>query len=565
MIRSLTVKNFALASSLSLEFGEKLNILSGETGAGKSILIDCIMLLTGGKYDKTMLRYGTESGFVEGVFSLFGDGKAVFADYLEDGDEDVIITRKFNADGRNDIKVNGRSVTLSSLKKFDSHLLDVCGQNEHQSLAVVANHIKTVDYFARKAISEPLESLNSAVSEYRETLGKIEEIGDAAKRERDLDVYKFRLAEIDKAKVKEGEEDELVAARKKLLSSEKVMSALSASANALGEDEEGNVAELLSHAIRSIQSVAQYDEKYSSWAERLHSVAVEADDVLSEIEDETDSLDFSDDALDKIEKRLEVVRNITRKYGDAKSVAAYREELVKKIDEVENADELFEKLVKRKKEFLDRIYELSRKISEERKAAALKMEKSVMSELGELGMPQAVFKVEFSDFPDRNDCEKFVSAKGMDAVEFYLSPNLGQPLKPLVKIISGGELSRLMLALKVVSSGEDDVPTVIFDEIDTGISGKVGQEVAKKLARLSRTHQLLCVTHLPQIAAMADAHFFIDKYTADGQTYTRVRELDENEKIGEIARLSGGRDITAQAETNAAELKEWCDNYKKSL
>ena len=221
--------------------------------------------------------------------------------------------------------------------------------------------------------------------------------------------------------------------------------------------------------------------------------------------------------------------------------------------------------MKRKKEFLDRIYELSRKISEERKAAALKMENSVMSELGELGMPQAVFKVEFSDFPDRNGCEKFVSTKGMDAVEFYLSPNLGQPLKPLVKIISGGELSRLMLALKVVSSGEDDVPTVIFDEIDTGISGKVGQEVAKKLARLSRTHQLLCVTHLPQIAAMADAHFFIDKYTADGQTYTRVRELDENEKIGEIARLSGGRDITAQAETNAAELKEWCDNYKKSL
>ena len=188
-----------------------------------------------------------------------------------------------------------------------------------------------------------------------------------------------------------------------------------------------------------------------------------------------------------------------------------------------------------------------------------------MAELGELGMPQAVFKVEFSEFPIEENCEKFVSPKGMDEAEFYLGPNLGQPLKPLVKIISGGELSRLMLALKVVSSGEDDVPTVIFDEIDTGISGKVGQEVAKKLARLSRSHQLLCVTHLPQIAAMADTHFYIDKYTDGGQTYTRVRELGNEEQISEIARLSGGRDITAQAETNAAELKEWCNKYKGSL
>ena len=565
MLRSLTVKNFALASSLSLEFGEKLNILSGETGAGKSILIDCIMLITGGKYDKTMLRYGTESGFVEGVFTLNDSGRAVFADYLEDGDDDVIITRKFNADGKNDIKVNGRTVTLSALKKFGASLLDVCGQNEHQSLAVVSNHIKTVDYFARKSISAPLEKLSEAVTEFRETVRKIDEIGDAAKRERDLDVYKFRLAEIDKAKVKEGEEDELVASRKKLLSSEKVVSALSATANVLGDDEEGNVADLLSQALRNLQSVAQYDEKYGVWAERLRSVAVETDDVLGEIEEETDSLDFSDEALDKIEKRLEVVRNVTRKYGDVKAIAKYREELLKKIDEAENADELFGKLEKRKTELLDLIYELSLEISKARKAAALKMEKSVMTELSELGMPQAVFKVEFSDFPDRKECQKLVSARGMDEVEFYLSPNLGQPLKPLVKIISGGELSRLMLALKVVSSGEDDVPTVIFDEIDAGISGKVGQEVAKKLARLSRTHQLLCVTHLPQIAAMADTHFFIDKYTADGQTYTRVNELDSGERIGEIARLSGGRDITAQAETTAAELKEWCDKYKNSL
>lgn len=565
MIRSLTVKNFALASSLSLEFGEKLNILSGETGAGKSILIDCIMLLTGGKYDKTMLRYGTESGFVEGVFSLNDNEKTAFADYIDEGDDEIIITRRFNADGRNDIKLNGRTLTLSQLKRLGTTLVDVCGQNEHQSLAIVANHIKTVDYFARKSVSEPLDKLAAAVGEYREVVRDLDSIGDAAKRERDLDVYKFRLAEIDKANVKEGEEEELVSARKKLLSAEKVRSALSDSVNALGEDEEGNVAELLSRALRSLQSVSQYDEKYAVWAERIRSVAVEADDILSEIEDETDSLDFSDDSLDKIEKRLEIVRNITRKYGDVKAVAAFRADLLQKIDDIENADEKYEKLVKRKNELLKTVYSLSKEISSARKAAAEKMEKSVMAELGELGMPQAVFKVVFSEFPIEENCEKFVSPKGMDEAEFYLGPNLGQPLKPLVKIISGGELSRLMLALKVVSSGEDDVPTVIFDEIDTGISGKVGQEVAKKLARLSHLHQLLCVTHLPQIAAMADTHFYIDKYTDGGQTYTRVRELGNEEQISEIARLSGGRDITAQAETNAAELKEWCNKYKSSL
>ena len=557
MIRSLTVKNFALASSLSLEFGEKLNILSGETGAGKSILIDCIMLLTGGKYDKTMLRYGTESGFVEGVFSLNDNDKTAFADYLDEGDDEIIITRRFNADGRNDIKLNGRTLTLSQLKRLGTTLVDVCGQNEHQSLAIVANHIKTV--------SEPLGKLAAAVGEYREVVRDLDSIGDAAKRERDLDVYKFRLAEIDKANVKEGEEEELVSARKKLLSAEKVRSALSDSVNALGEDEGGNVAELLSRALRSLQSVSQYDEKYAVWAERIRSVAVEADDILSEIEDETDSLDFSDDSLDKIEKRLEIVRNISRKYGDVKAVAAFRADLLQKIDDIENADEKYEKLVKRKNELLKTVYSLSKEISSARKAAAEKMEKSVMAELGELGMPQAVFKVVFSEFPIEENCEKFVSPKGMDEAEFYLGPNLGQPLKPLVKIISGGELSRLMLALKVVSSGEDDVPTVIFDEIDTGISGKVGQEVAKKLARLSRSHQLLCVTHLPQIAAMADTHFYIDKYTDGGQTYTRVRELGNEEQISEIARLSGGRDITAQAETNAAELKEWCNKYKSLL
>lgn len=565
MLKSITVRNFALASSLSLEFGEKLNILSGETGAGKSILIDCIMLLTGGKYDKTSLRYGTESGFVEGAFSVDESNREAFSEYLGDGDEDVIVTRKFNAEGRNDIKINDRSVTLSTLKRLGASLLDVCGQNEHQSLSVVSNHIKTLDCFARKTIEEQLGKLDGLTKEYRSVKNELDEIGNADERERELDVCRYRLEELKKANVKDGEEEELVAKRKKLLSAERVRDGLSESLSALNYDEDGNVSELLARAIRSISSIAQFDERYGEWAERLRAAAVEADDVASEIEDESGSLDFSDDELDELERRLETVRSVTRKYGDASAVKRKIDELASRIDEIENADERYEKLSARRKKLVGEIYETSLELSNRRREAAKKLAETVEAELSQLGMAQSKFEVKFADFPEKDECESKISARGMDEVEFYLSPNPGQPLKPLVRIASGGELSRLMLALKVASSGEDDVPAVVFDEIDVGISGTVAREVAKKLARLSRSHQLLCVTHLAQIAAMADDHYFIDKYVEDGQTYTRVRLMDERERVGEVARLSGGRDITVQAESNAAEILEWCKNYKSTL
>lgn len=566
MLIKLTVKNFALISKLELEFGKELNILSGETGAGKSIIVDCIMLLAGGRYDKTMLRFGESSGFVEGVFSVPEKISAALKDFISDDDEEIIIFRRFNSDGKNEIKINGRSATVAMLKEISSGLIDICGQNEHQSLANVTNHIKIVDYYARHSTSELLKNISENYIKLREVNSKLEEIGDAKSRARNLDAYKFQLEEIDRAKLKPGEEEELSSARKRCLGAEKIASALSEAAGFLSDYSDGmSMEELLEDAERKLSSVAGYDPRYSEWADRIKSVAIEVEDLAESITDELSSLDFAPDELDALEKRLDTVRNITRKYGDYDSAMSFRAELVKKIDEIENAEDYYIKLTKEKSVLVKKLFGDSVLLSEERRKAAKKLEISVVKELSELGMANSVFEVRFDPLPDPASCEPLISPTGMDRVEFYLSPNAGQPLKPLVKIISGGELSRLMLALKVVSSSVDDTPTVIFDEIDTGISGKIGTEIAKKLARLAIRHQLLCVTHLPQIAAMADTHYFIDKFTEDGQTYTRLTLLDENASIEEVSRLSGAKDISSEAFKNAAQMKKWSDDYKASI
>ncbi len=565
MIKSLSVKNFALISSLNIEFGEKLNILSGETGAGKSILIDCIMLLTGGRYDKSMLRFGENSGFVEGVFSLNQIKSELLEDFA-DGSDELIVTRKFNSEGKNEIRVNGRAATISMLKNIATELIDLCGQNEHQSLANVSNHIKVVDFYARSEVEDIIKEISELFSSLRKVKNSLEEIGDAKTRARSLDVYKYQLEEIEKVKLKEGEEEELTATRKKYLSSEKICTALSETVSAISENDAGESAvEMLDRAKRQLLSLGSYDDKYAEWAERLSSALIEIEDISESVSDELDSLDFSQSDLEKIEKRLDKIRTITRKYGTYQAIMEYKEELIRKIDETENADEYYEKLIKEKNSIVKELFEKSNTLSKIRNAWARKLEKAVISELSELGMEQSIFEVRFDPLPEFEDCEERLTSSGIDKVEFYLSTNAGQPLKPLVKIISGGELSRLMLALKVVSSGVDEVPTVIFDEIDVGISGKVGQEVAKKMARLAQNRQLLCVTHLPQIAAMADNHYFISKFSKDNQTYTLVTSLNEDGQIEEIARLSGGKDISTQATENALEMKKWSVEYKNSL
>lgn len=566
MLKKLTIKNFALISDLELEFGEQLNILSGETGAGKSIIVDCLMLLSGGRYDKNMLRFGTTSGFIEGVFYVGAEQGPVFADYLDDGDDVLIVTRRFNAEGRNEIKINGRTVNLSMLKVLAVGLVDICGQNEHQTLADIANHIKVIDYYVRHNCAEIKRRISENYAHYLKIKQELEDIGDAKTRAINLDIYKYQLDEIEAASVKENEEKELLDTRRLYLSAEKICSTLSETGMLLRENEnEPTAVELLRTAISRLSALCSYGERYGEWVDRLKSASLEIEDVAESVIDELDGLDFSQVQMDKLEKRLDVLRNIRKKYGDFETMTAYKAELIKKLDDIENSEENYEKLIEEESAIIERLYEDSVTLSEIRRSGARELSEAVVKELSELGMADSVFEVRFSELPTREECERCISSNGLDTVEFYLSPNVGQPLKPLVKIISGGELSRLMLALKVVSSAVDDTPTVVFDEIDTGISGRVGLEIAKKLARLAKTKQLLCVTHLPQIAAMADSHYFIDKYTDGEQTFTLVTALDEDGSVDEVSRLSGGRDISGAALKNALQMKQWSDEYKKSL
>ena len=561
MLKSIVIKNLALIEKAELEFGGGLNVLSGETGAGKSIIVDAIMLLLGAKYDKSLLRFGAQSGFVEGVFTLTQSASEILADFGHDDEDEVVVSRRFFVDGKSDVRINGRTATASMLKRLTEKLVDIYGQHEYVSVAKTSEQGRLFDYYARESISNELKSLNELVKKFNEVSQRLDNVGTSEDRERVVDMLKYQLNEIEKAKIKQGEEEELVEKRKIIASAEKINSALSTSVNALSEEEACAIGQI-EQAQSALGSVSHLG--FAELYERLASVKYELSDIIDSIKDELDK-DFDVADLDKIELRLETIKNIRKKYGDFEKMTRFYDESFQKLYELENSDKIYAKLTVEKKALVDQIYAISVKLSEIRKQKAVIFEQEIEKHLGELGMETIKFKVNFAPLPSREDCEDYVSTSGMDRIEFYFSPNKGQPLAPMTKIISGGEMSRFMLALKVVNGEKDDIPTMIFDEIDVGISGTTGRAVAQKLMQIARGHQVLCVTHLPQIAAMAQEQFFIEKSVINEQTYTNVTKLDDKGMIKEIARLSGGYGVTSQAETAAAELKKWCDDYKKSL
>ncbi len=560
MLKSLKIKNLALIGDAELAFDEELNVLSGETGAGKSIVVDAIMLLLGGKYDKSLLRYGKSEGMVEGVF----DSPNVSELLLEIGheaDTEAVVTRRFFDSGKNDIRINGRSVTASMLKRFTEKLIDIYGQHEYISIAKPVEQARLYDYYLRKNISGSLDKLGEAIKRLAFVNEKLSDIGTSGDRERLIDILKYEIDEIERAAVKEGEEEQLMAKRKLVASAEKINSALSAAAGALSEDEENAVA-FLDRADIALSGITHIDERYLKLYERLQAASDEIEDIAESVKDELDR-DFDLGDLDKLEERLGAIKNIRKKYGDFEQMTKFFNEANEKLFNLVNSDKIYEKLTKEKEAVLDEIYSLSLDISAVRRKSAKTFEREIEKQLSELGM-NAKFELRFAPFPSREECEALITEKGLDKTEFYFSPNKGQPLMPMTKIISGGEMSRFMLALKVVNGERDEMPTMIFDEIDVGISGITGGEVAKKLFKLALNHQVLCVTHLPQIAAMASKQFYIEKSAVGEETFTFVTALSYDGMIKEIARLSGVS-ATAQAAAAAAELKSSCDSYKNEL
>lgn len=564
MLRSVYINNIALIKSQTLDFCDGFNVLSGETGAGKSIIVDSLSLILGGKFDRILMRYGESVSRVEAVFDTTDRAKEILDCLDIEADDVTVITRKASSDGKTENRINGRTVTLSSIKQLGAVLLDICGQNEYQFLSSVGNHLKVVDSYSTKNVAVKCIEIASILSEIRKINAKLDEIKDGEERADNIDFLKRKLNEIDKIKTYDGELDELEEKRRVYRASGKIIEALNEAEKNMSGGSESIIGKL-QNTIRAMSSVSDIGEEFFQLNERLKSALIELEDISDAIDASLDNTDVTESDIDQLEDRLHKVRELIRKYGDYNGIKIRREELADKINFLENADELFDELEAEKKNLLKKAYEIAVKLSDIRKATAKKLEVAVMRELGDLGMANAVFKVMFEDLPKPADCEDYFTSSGLDKVEFYLSPNAGQPLKPLTKIISGGEQSRLMLALKVISGNSDGIPSLVFDEIDTGISGKIGLEVAKKLAVLSRNHQVLCVTHLPQIAAMADKNFFIEKNTINGETVTNVSELDRVSAVEEIARLSGGKDISQSARTNAEEMKNWSDKYKTEL
>lgn len=564
MLRSVYINNIALIKSQTLDFCDGFNVLSGETGAGKSIIVDSLSLILGGKFDRILMRYGESVSRVEAVFDTTDRAKEILDCLDIEADDVTVITRKASSDGKTENRINGRTVTLSSIKQLGAVLLDICGQNEYQFLSSVGNHLKVVDSYSTENVAAKRIEIASILSEIRKINAKLDEIKDGEERADNIDFLKRKLNEIDKIKTYDGELDELEEKRRVYRASGKIIEALNEAEKNMSGGSESIIGKL-QNTIRAMSSISDIGEDFFQLNERLKSTLIELEDISDAIDASLDNTDVTESDIDQLEDRLHKVRELIRKYGDYNGIRNKRDELADKINFLENADELFDELEAEKNNLLKKAYDIAVKLSDIRKATAKKLEVAVMRELGDLGMANAVFKVMFEDLPKPADCEDYFTLSGLDKVEFYLSPNAGQPLKPLTKIISGGEQSRLMLALKVISGNSDGIPSLVFDEIDTGISGKIGLEVAKKLAVLSRNHQVLCVTHLPQIAAMADKNFFIEKNTTNGETVTNVSELDRVSAVEEIARLSGGKDISQSARTNAEEMKNWSDKYKTEL
>lgn len=563
MLQRITIHNLALIRDLEIEFCSKLNVLSGETGAGKSIIVDSLMLLIGARYDKSMLKFGEDKGFVEGVFTC---DDTVPAENLGIDVEDgvLIVTRKFFKDGRNDIRVNGKQITTSMLRELMSSYVDIHGQNEYQSLLKVTEQRKMLDYFVFSDDDTVLVKQKELYNEYKSTLSEMNKLGNEQERAQRIDILKYQIEEIESANVKSGEEELLLERRHVLMSAERIKTALAECYEAI-DGEDGGAILAISNAMRSLSQISALGERYNETCERLRSVSIELDDVVECVKDELNAIDDGEKELDAVLTRLEKVRSIKNKYGNYDAMNKFLSNAKGELDRAENGAQLYEELSKRISRVASELFNNSEKLSKMRRDAAVIMQNRIMEELSDLGMANARFEIRFKQTPTIDELDKTVTANGFDDIEFYLSPNTGMPLMPLAKIISGGEMSRFMLSVKLVSGNGIGINTMIFDEIDTGISGAIGLSVAKKLCRLSRNKQVLCVTHLAQIAAMADSHFYISKYDDEKGTVTHVKSLDLDGQIGELSRLSGTQGISSSSDKNAAEMKAWANNFKTEL
>ena len=549
MLQNLHVKNLALIDETEVEFGPGLNILSGETGAGKSIIIGSINLALGEKVQKEMLRDNGESALVELIFFVEDADtiEAIRALDIEMEDDTVILSRKITG-GRAIGRINGEAVSASKMKAVASLLIDIHGQHEHQSLLSKKKHLEILDTFAKEALGDKKEKLAQCYQEYRKLKDELEHANlDGEERARELSFLEYEVKEIKEAQLTVGEDEELEAVFRKYSNGKKIMDAVGAANAATSEDDE-SASERIGRALRELSSVSGYDERVKEMEEQL----TEIDNLLSDFNHELASYlsdeEFDEETFYETEKRLDLINHLKSKYGNTiADIIKYGEEKEERINVLNDYDAYLAGLQKNVSEKEKQLEQLSKKVSDIRKKESKKLTESIKNALLDLIFLDVQFTMEFA--------ETDYTANGIDDAQFLISTNPGEPVKPLGKVASGGELSRIMLAIKTVMAS-DKIGTLIFDEIDSGISGRTAQMVSEKMNVLGRSHQIICITHLPQIAAMADSHFLIEKSVENQATVSKIHKLTDEESVEELARMLGGVEITDTVLENAREMKQ---------
>ncbi len=555
MLQQLSIKNIALIEDMTLELGKGFNVLSGETGAGKSIIIDSLNLVLGERADRELIRHGTEKAVVEGVFCDCPVAEELVRENGIDCDEGtVIIRREISRDGKSLCRINGSAVTLAFLKKVSDKLADIHGQHEHQELLDRETHLDFLDSFAGEEVLKQRENVRIACTYYRSCNEKLkEDWGSAQDRDRKIELLEYQVEEIEKAQIRSGEEEELKKKSEVLANADKIRENLEEA----GKSTDRTLDDIRM-AVRLLEKTAQTDEKYAELASRLESAFYEIEDIAETVLTESRNTDNDPYELERIEDRLAQIKKIFRKYGQSEEeVLKFYDSACAELDKLKNAEETVAELKKQAERFLTEYEKQAKILSEMRHDSAIEFEDRIKSELSELGMKNAFLEVVFAPVQEP-------SYDGCDKVEFYFSANTGEELKPLSKIISGGEMSRFMLAVKSVAADDSTLPTMVFDEIDTGISGNGALVVAQKIARLSKNHQVIAITHLPQLASMADTHFLIAKKTENGRTHTEITLMDKKMRLGEIARLAGGNG-TELALRRAEEIINEADEFKSKI
>lgn len=554
MLEHLHIKNVALIRESEISFGEGLNILTGETGAGKSMVIDSLQFALGGRAGKDFLRRGEKQASVEALFAV--DTKALREKLEENGiepeeDGSVLITRTLSETGKSVCRVNGSTVTVGMLKEIAEDLIDIYGQHEHQSLLNPSKHIRLLDRFCGAGFGDAMEEYKRSWHALKELEKQLDALmGDESQREQRMDILSFQKEELEAGELRLGEEEELLEQKKRLGSMEKLMRLTGESIALLydGNRDMPSACDQLGDALAKLQEAAEYDNSLQSFVDALADAYAAVEDAARELKREADRQEADPETLEEIEERLQLIYKLKRKYGGSVEAAlAFYDKVVEELDFLSNSSEKVAELMAEKEKELKKLTQAADTLTARRKATAEQVAEQIEAALQDMEMKNARFHIQIDEKADWG-------ADGKDKVEFLISANAGESLKPLAKIASGGEMSRVMLALKTVLVDADEIGTFIFDEIDTGVSGRTARKVGEKMRFLGGKRQILCITHLPQIAAMADSHFLIEKESNGEETTTKVTPLEGEGSVLEVARLMGGSDVTETTLAAAREL-----------